>query len=127
MNSDEAMERVCRMPFDFFTIHTKSMVQLAAESGIDAFPAALTVANVAAYLMGHPDPDLVWEWLKWSSGRRVPSGWYFERRAGGYIVHFHPKGETLSLSDPVLACAEFTVRVVKELLALVGNERLGRC
>ena len=94
MKPEEVVERVCRMPVDFYTLHTKSMVQLVAESGIEEFPEALTVANVAAYIADHP--DLVEEWLAWSANQRVGSSWYFSRREGACVVSFYPKGESPS-------------------------------
>ena len=92
------------------------MTQLVKESGILEFPAALTVANIAAHIADHP--DLVEQWLDWSANQRLTSAWYFRRQAGGYVVSFFPKGESLSFSEPALACAEFVIRVVEEYLAL---------
>jgi hypothetical protein len=115
MKSDPAVERLCRLPADFYS-GSKSMLQLIAESGIDASPEALTVTTVLAYIADHP--DLINQWLLWSANKRVSSGWYFLRQSTGYVVGFRPKGEVLSFAQAAPACAEFVVREVKAMMAL---------
>jgi hypothetical protein len=115
MRTDEVIERICSLPADFFN-GAKPMVQLVSASGIDACPAALTVANLSGYLTDHP--ELIEEWLRWSENKRVTSGWYFVRQTDHYIVGFHPKGESFVLADPALACAEFVTREVEAIMAV---------
>jgi hypothetical protein len=115
MDGDQVLWRICKMPLDFYG-GSKSMLQLVSESGIDAHPQALTVTRLIACLKDHP--ELVEQWLHWSANKRVTSGWYFARKAGGLVVEFYPKGESFMFEDPVLACAEFVVREVREIAAM---------
>ena len=121
MNNDPIVERLCRLPTDFYS-GSKSMVQLVAESGINANPAALAVASISAYLTNHS--ELIEQWLQWSENKRVSSGWYFIRRSGNYIVGFQPNGEVLNIAEPELACAEFVVREVKAIMAIRRADKL---
>ena len=120
MNLDEVVEKVCRLPIDFYG-GSKSMVELVWESGVEACPAALTAANILAYLRNNP--TLVDQWLNWSANKRVTSGWYFARRRGDLVVGFHPQGETLAFKDPVLACAEFVTREVAAIVKVPRKKR----
>ena len=120
MCTDEVVKRICRLPVDFYG-GSKSMVQLVAESGIGACLALLTVANIEAYLSMHP--YLVEDWLRWSANKRVASGWYFKRQANHFVVGLYPKGETLTLSESALACAEFVVREVNALAAMTPRAK----
>jgi hypothetical protein len=115
MKPDEIIERICKLPVDFYG-GSKSMIQLVAESGISACLTLLTAANILGYIAAHP--DLIEQWLRWSANKRVISGWYFTRQADGFVVGFHPKGEVLALGEPALACAEFVVREVGALVVM---------
>ena len=88
----EVLARVSRLPVDFYS-GSKSMVQLVAESGINACLTLLTVPNLIEYLMVHP--ELIDSWLQWSGNKRVTSGWYFSRQADAFVVGFYPNGEEL--------------------------------
>jgi hypothetical protein len=112
MSAREVVERICRLPVDFYG-GSKSMSQLVAETGISACLALLTVGNIREYLTVHP--DLIEQWLLWSANKRVTSGWYFSRDAHNFVVGFYPEGEVLILCDPAAACAEFVVREVNAL------------
>lgn len=115
MGIDDVLERICRLPANFYSIGSKSIVQLISESGIDECPSALSVPNISAYFTTHP--ELVQSWLLWSANKRVSSGWYFLRRSGGYAVGFYPRGEALNIAEPELACAEFVVREVQAIMS----------
>jgi hypothetical protein len=115
MKNDSIVERLCRLPADFYS-GSKSMVQLVAESGINANPAALAVASILTYLTNHS--ELIEQWLRWSENKRVTSGWYFMRQSGKYVVGFRPNGDILNIAEPELACAEFVVREVKAMMAI---------
>ncbi len=121
MKTDPVVERLSRLPADFYH-GQKSMVQLIAESGINANPASLTVASILAYVTAYP--ELVEQWLRWSENKRVSSGWYFVHRSGGYVVGFHPEGEVLNIAQPELACAEFVVREIKAMMAMHRVDKL---
>jgi hypothetical protein len=118
MKLDLVVERLCRLPIDFYG-GSKSMVQLVVESQIDANPESLTVPSILVYLTEHP--DLIEPWLTWSANKRVSSGWYFSRRSGGFVVGFNPNGEVLNYTRPEPACAEFIVREVKTLIAMLRS------
>lgn len=77
------------------------MVQLISESGVARFPLALSIRHICTYLTANP--EIVDHWLRWSENKRVSAGWYFVRRSSGFEVGYHPDGEVLSISDPILA------------------------
>jgi hypothetical protein len=116
MDQNEIVERVCRLPVEFYG-GSKSMLQLVAESGIAAFLALLTAPNLLGHITTHS--ELVEEWLRWSANKRVTSGWYFRCQGDHYIVGFHPEGEVMTFGEPALACAEFVVREVDALVAMI--------
>ena len=120
MNPDDVVEKICRLPMDFYG-GSKSMADLVSDSGIRKCPAALTSASIEAYLRSHP--ALVDQWLNWSANKRINSGWYFARRSGHLIVGFYPQGETLTFEDPVLACTEFVVREVSAITEVLRNKQ----
>jgi len=113
--------RICRLPVDFYS-GSKSMVQLVAESGIRECPSALAASVISPYLTDHP--ELIEYWLRWSENKRVSSGSYLICRSGGYVVGFHPNGETLAFTEPPTACAEFVVREVRTILAIPLTRKL---
>jgi hypothetical protein len=114
MTLDTVVERISRLPIDFYA-GSKSMVQLIAESEVATFPSALSVQRIRTYIIANP--QIVDHWLRWSENKRVSAGWYFIRRASGFAVGFHPDGEILNISDPYLACAEFIAREVGSVVA----------
>jgi hypothetical protein len=101
------------MPLDFYA-GSKSMAELATESGVDHCPAALTVPSLSPYIEAHP--EVVEGWLRWSD-KPCANTWFFERRGSGFTVFYYPNGEELKFNEPALACAEFVVREVKGILA----------
>jgi hypothetical protein len=115
METNATVDRVCRLSIDFYS-GSKSMVELVSDSGIEADPSRLAVANMIGYITTHP--EVVESWLRWSENKRVTSGWYFSRNGGRFEVGFFPDGDVLIFSDPSLACAEFVVREVKTLMDL---------
>lgn len=115
LEQKEVVARVCRMPVDFYQ-GSKSMAQLAVESGIGSCPSALTVQNAIGYVSAHP--DVIEMWLRWSSNKRVVSGWYLRRNANQFDVGYFPKGEVFTYSDAAVACAEFVVREVSAIFAM---------
>jgi hypothetical protein len=110
------MEQICDMPVAFRR-GSKSPIQLLEESGYFEMPNELTIEALAAFIGGHP--SVIQVWLRWSEDKRVSSGWYFVRKAGGYIVGQIPNGLQLPFSDDVQACAEFVVREV----AAIASQR----
>jgi len=108
----EVVSRLCRMPLDFYA-GSKSMAQLATESGVDRCPAALAVPDLRTYIADHP--EVVERWLRWSH-KPYANTWIFERRGSGFVVFYYPKGDELKIEDPALACAEFVVREVKGIM-----------
>lgn len=112
MSANEVVERVCRLPGEFYG-GTRSMSQLLEESGVTSCMALLTVSNIKGYFTAYP--DLIEQWLLWSANKRVTSGWYFKRDGNNFVVGFYPRGEVLTLGDAAVACAEFVVREVKAL------------
>ena len=115
VETDEVVARICRLPIDFYC-GTKSMVQLVADSGIEAQPTALSVVNLTKYI--GTNPEIVESWLRWSENKRVTSGWFFSRHGDRFDVGFYPKGKVLAFSEPTVACAEFIVREVEILRAI---------
>lgn len=115
MNSDAIIERVCRLPIDFYG-GSKSIVDLVSESGISDVPSTLTSAEILKYVRNHP--EVVDQWLKWSANKRVDSGWYFERRRDHFLVGFNPNGDTLRFEDQAAACAEYIVREVAAIMKI---------
>lgn len=115
MNTDTIIERVCRLPIDFYS-GSKSMVDLVSESGISDHPAALTNTEILKCVRNHP--EVVDHWLKWSANKRVDSGWYFERRRDHLLVGFNPNGDTLRFEDQAAACAEYIVREVTAIMKI---------
>jgi hypothetical protein len=115
MELTEIVGRLCRLPIDFYQ-GSKSMAQLAADSGIGEYPYALTVENAAGYVSAHP--EVIEMWLRWSANKRVTSGWYLRRNANQFDVGYFPNGEVFTFSDPAVACAEFVVREVGALIAM---------
>lgn len=116
MNTEEVLQRICRLPFDFYDGGAKSMVELVSESGIDAHPEVLEVAGIATYFRSHS--ELVAQWLHWSANKRVTSGWHFTHKGDRFVVGFYPKGESWTFEDRAVGCAEFVVREVQELVAI---------
>jgi len=120
METDDVIERVCRLPIDFYN-GSKSMLQLVAESGIQAHLAALSPKVLESYIRDHP--HIVEHWLRWSANKRVTSGWFFSHQAGGFSVGFHPQGAVLNFTEPATACAEFVIREVSGLAAMLDPKK----
>lgn len=114
--AEEIVERICKLPAEFYAVRTKSIVQLVGESSLRDHLALLTVSTIERYLEAHPED--IQPWFLWSADKRVTSGWFFTRRADSFAVEFYPDGEGLSFSEPERACAEFVVREVTALLAI---------
>lgn len=121
LNADQILERVCRMPSDFSSIKTISMLQLLAKSGIETRPEILNVPTILPYIRDHP--EVIDDWLQYSSNQRVTSAWYFSRESGGYVVRDFPKGEILNFEEARPACAEYIVRCVSRLVELARDIR----
>jgi hypothetical protein len=120
MNTDEIVDRVCRLPIDFYG-GSKSMVQLVAESGIVEHPEILKLETITTCMASHS--EYIEKWLLWSANKRVASGWFFVREVDQFVVGFHPKGDRLTYSEPAVACAEFVIREVNRLMELARNNR----
>ena len=115
MDADQVLERICNLPVDF-KHGSKSPLQLVTESGVNAHPEVLTVSRLIVCLRAHP--ELIDQWENWSADKRVSSGWYFALRSVGFVVGYYPGGESLTFEDPFVACAEFVVREVREIVAV---------
>lgn len=115
MSSDTIIEKICRLPIEFYG-GSKSMVELVAEAGINEYPSVLTSENIAKYVRDHP--ALVDQWLTWSANKRTDSGWYFARQRDEFIVGFYPKGDSLRFEDQTAACVEYIVREVKAIMQI---------
>ena len=111
----DAVQHVCELTRDFYAHKNVSAVELANRSGILQRLGDLNVKNVEAHLQAHP--ELIYFWLLRSADKRLPSGWYFKRESGKYVVGHYPRGEHLTFDDEHTACAEFVVREVRELIA----------
>jgi hypothetical protein len=116
MNTDTIIEKVCRLPIDFYSGGSKSMVDLVSESGVSDHPSALASAEIVPYVRKHL--EVVDQWLRWSANKRVDSGWYFERRRDHFLVGFEPNGDTLRFEDQGAACAEYIVREVTAIMKI---------
>ena len=58
----------------------------------------------------------------YSAGKRSGSGWYIRKAGDGkYEVGWYPDGERLTLTDSVLATAEFIVREVGTIRKHIGQ------
>lgn len=115
MNLDAIIEKICRLPLDFYG-GSKSMVDLVSQSGVADNPSALSSTEIVRYVQNHP--EVVDQWLKWSANKRVDSGWYFERRRDHLLVGFNPNGDTLRFEDQAAACAEYIVREVTAIMKI---------
>jgi hypothetical protein len=94
------------------------MVQLV--SNLQIFdPESIDISGVSGYLLDHP--ALIDDWEKWSANKRTSSGCYFSGQPGGYVVGYHPKGETLRFSERQRACAEFIRRELRALLDIAAR------
>ena len=64
-------------------------------------------------------PELVQDWLIYSSDKRSDSGWYFQEVKltdhHKYIVGNIPDGETLIFFDPIKACCHFIVEEIAHI------------
>jgi hypothetical protein len=116
VQKDNVVERVCRLPVDFYGGGSRSMVQLVRDSGVKKHPEKLTLDAVRGWIAAHP--ELIESWLLWSANKRVPSGWYFSRHGARFDVDYFPAGETLTFADAPTACAEFILREVQSLMAI---------
>jgi hypothetical protein len=114
MDPEIVIERLCSIPANFYG-GNKSPVQLVAESGLSQCESAFSVEAVSTYLSHHP--MLVEQWLRWSEDKRVSSGWYFMRESNKFVVGYYPRGETLSFTEALPACAEFVIREVQAIRA----------
>ena len=104
---DGALQSICRLPAAF-TRGDQSLVELVQTSGVSKSGLeAAALCNILA-----TDQSLVEAWLLWSANKRVTSGWYFRRQAGGYVVGFHPNGERKVFDNGAAGCAAFIIQEV---------------
>lgn len=115
MNADTIIEKICRLPIDFYG-GSKSMVDLVSEYGIAEHSSALASTEIVRYVRNHP--EVIDQWLKWSANKRVDSGWYFERQRDHLLVGFNPNGDSLRFEDQATACAEYIVREVAAIMKI---------
>ncbi len=105
---------ICRLPIDFHSARTKSLLQLISESGYTKGSDTVTESSTETLL----DDHLEWcgDWIGFSQDRRTSSGWVISERADGFDVYFYPSGSTLlSFNDKAAACAAFSIRELKSL------------
>ncbi len=99
---------ICELPLRL-RIRNISVIALVEESGYRDDPNALTVDAISSYLAEHP--ELVDSWFGYSEDKRTSSGWYVKQLAAdAFEIGYYPKGEPLSISGRIPACAEFIVR-----------------
>ncbi len=109
-------ERLCRVAADARPIRNGSnpylvvTANLIKQSGYLDHPEALQREVLTDALREHP--ELIREWWIWSGDQRTPEGWCFDEEGGQFRVYYYPEGESLTLADRALACAEYILRVV---------------
>jgi hypothetical protein len=104
------LERICHLPLTCQKMGT-SPAKIVSDSCINVD--SLTTRSISDVL--RLTPSLVDTWLRWSEGRRVSHGWYFQKMEHGYVVGFHPRGERLVFEDGLVACADFILREVRSI------------
>ncbi|MBI5032718.1 MAG: hypothetical protein HZB51_19515 [Chloroflexi bacterium] len=125
--SQDAVANICRLPVDFKTLRTFSVIDLVQRSGIINEPQALSYDSIIKYLRDHS--ELIEAWLIHSDDQRCSPSWYFYRgykteEEGKWVVGFSPDtghfedGERLFFEDPFEACANFIIRYVNRTPAM---------
>jgi len=117
---DTILDAVCRIPLEFFK-GSKSFLDLINESGIRNQPHLLTVSNLTVRLQ--QEPCLITPWLRWSTDRRLVSGWHIKCKDGRFVVGLQPAGQLSEFDAAEQACAHFIFyeisSVIKRLPSVV--------
>ena len=110
---------VCRLPTVFRSMGDRSMVDLLAISGYTPGLTPLTRDRLVAVL--RVELSLVDAWLTHSADKRTPSGWYFSSENASFVVGFYPEGPRMTFADPTEACAEFILKEIDGIAALMSH------
>lgn len=114
MNTASLIRKIIELPRQFKEVGNKSIFALLKESGYFEHFEKVNENNIAAIL--EESPEIINDWLLWSSDKRVSYGWYFiEKNHNQYIVGYSPKNkfEELQFSDKIRACASFIKREIE--------------
>jgi hypothetical protein len=109
-------QRVSEVP-DAYEHGNLSTARLLADAGYLETPQSLTVGDVEAAL--EEDPNLAELWLERGRDQRLAGGWGIEQTLDHYRVQNYSSGQYLVEQDRLHACAEFIVRYVGFIHAVV--------
>ena len=123
MSPHDIVANICRIPVDYKTLRTFSVIELVQRSGIINEPQALNTENVINYLRAHS--ELIEAWLIHSDDQRCSPSWYFYKvEDGKWVVGYSPEighsehGERLFFQDQFEACANFIIRYINRTSVL---------
>jgi hypothetical protein len=81
------VSKVCSIPRDFHICTNKSMVQLLKESGYPGSRDSITKEEIIRALK--TNQDFICDWLDYSDGQRISSGWFFQyRNSENWVVGY---------------------------------------
>lgn len=113
--AEAVLDALCRLPLEFFK-GAKSFLDLINESGIRDRPYLLAEASLAAHL--GTNRCLIEQWLRWSTDRRLVSGWQIQWKNGRYVVGSTQTGHCAEFDSPECACAHFIVNEISNALRM---------
>ncbi len=119
MPTTNTVELICRLPVDYHSVGTKSLLHLIDESGYTNDSAAVTESSISSLLRDQPE----WcdAWIGYSQDRRTSSGWTIQERNGNFVVQYYPNGSNvLTFTDKPTACAAFVMRELASLTSRGG-------
>jgi hypothetical protein len=111
-------ERISEIP-KLYEAGNKSTARLLKDAGFPARNRALHVEEVEAVL--RRDPRLADLWLERSRDQRAAGGWGIERRDDAYRVINFASGRSMTVRGRIHACAEFVVRYVAFMGAVLAR------
>lgn len=109
-------QRVSEVP-DAYEHGNCSTVKLLRDTGYLDKPQSLTVGDVEDALV--EDPNLAELWLERGMDQRLAGGWGIECVEGHYHILNYATGQSIQEPDRLHACAEFIVRYVGFIHAVV--------
>ena len=123
-NCQRIVEQVCRFPLDIRQAGISPnqwlrKINLPAHRGCISSDAILSCLRA--------EPELVEHWLLWSEDKRCSPAWYFHEAGDHYVVGYYDgeKSENEHITDRFLACAQFVVHDMEDLLKLQTCPKCG--
>lgn len=117
MTISETIANIIYLPRNFDSIGNVSVYSLLQNSGYFEMYDLVTEDAIREMLL--TQPERMDEWMLFSEGKRVSSGWFIKKGAKGYQIGYFPANnicdQPINYLDKAAACAAFIKREIEDI------------